>query len=139
MAAFLFGFHLFFEDWLEQQGIFGIEVMVVFAAYLLAGWNVIFGAIRTIRSGDLFDENVLMVIATGGALAIHAYSEAIGVMIFYKIGELLQEHAVSRSRRSIQSLLAARPDKAVVKTLGGLVEVAPEIVNIGDEIVVKPG
>ena len=64
------------------------------------------GAGKTIRKGRLFDENVLMMIATGGALAIHAYSEAVGVMIFFKVGELLQTLAVSRLRCSIRALLA---------------------------------
>ena len=80
-----------------------------------------------------------MVIATVGAIAIHAYSEAIGVMIFYTAGELLQDLAVSRSRRSIKALLAIRPEKAVVKTATGYVEVSPESVKVGDEILVKPG
>ena len=80
-----------------------------------------------------------MMIATAGALAIHAYSEAIGVMIFYKVGELLQDLAVSRSRRSIRALLAAKPDKAVVQTADGYLEVAPESVGVGDTIFIKPG
>jgi Cd2+/Zn2+-exporting ATPase len=109
------------------------------AAYLLAGWNVILGALRTVRRGAFFDENVLMVIATGGAFAIHAYSEAVGVMIFFKVGELLQELAVSRSRRSIRSLLAAKPNRAFLQTTEGFREVAPESVNPGEYILVKPG
>ena len=112
---------------------------VVATAYLLAGWNVLWNAFRTVRSGHYFDENVLMVIATVGALAIHAYSEAIGVMIFYKIGELLQERAVAGSRRSIAGLMAARPDRAFVQSGNGYREVAPESVNIGEQLLVKPG
>jgi Cd2+/Zn2+-exporting ATPase len=105
----------------------------------MAGWNVLLGALKTIRKGTLFDENVLMMIATGGALAIHAYSEAIGVMIFFKVGEMLQTSAVSRSRRSIRALLAAKPDKAVIKTSDGYHEVRPESVGVGDIILIKPG
>ncbi|MGD9212365.1 MAG: heavy metal translocating P-type ATPase [Desulfobacteraceae bacterium] len=116
-----------------------IQLSLVSTAYLLAGWNVIKGALRTIANRTFFDENVLMVIATIGALGIQAYSEAIGVMIFYKVGELLQEKAISRSRHSIRSLLAERPEKAVVKTEEGLMETDPEQVSVGDEIVVKPG
>jgi len=85
-AAVLFCLHLFFEDWFHR-GPFSIsmlELAIVVAAYLIAGSNVLLGALRTIRKGMFFDENVLMVIATGGALAIHAYSEAIGVMISIK-------------------------------------------------------
>ncbi len=139
IATTLFLIQLFFENRIHQQSFAGFEIILVLTAYLLAGWNVIQGAIRTIRKGDFFDENVLMVIATGGAIAIHAYSEAIGVMIFFKAGELLQDLAVSRSRRSIQALLAAKPEKAFVKTSDGFQEVAPETVKIGDTIIVKPG
>ncbi len=138
-AAALFAVHIFFEQRLHQHPTAILEIAVVAAAYLLAGWNVLAGAARTVRSGTLFDENVLMVIATGGALAIHAYSEAVGVMIFYKIGELLQGMAVTRSRGSITALLAAKPDKAVVMTPGGYQDVAPESVKTGDVILIKPG
>ena len=138
-ALILFGVQLVFEDWFHQNPFAGAEFIIVIVAYLLAGWNVLLGALRTIRKGAFFDENVLMVIATGGALAIHAYSEAVGVMIFYKIGELLQDLAVSRSRRSIRALLAAKPDKAVIKTSDGYQEVPPESVGVGDLILIKPG
>jgi len=124
LAFLLFSMELFFENWIHRQTLAYLEQVIVFAAYFLAGWNVIIGALRTIRRGYFFDENVLMVIATGGAIAIHAYAEAVGVMIFYKVGELLQERAVSRSRRSIQGLLAAKPDRAFLKTSEGLREVA---------------
>ena len=115
VAAALLLLQLVFEDWFHMQPISVLEIGIVLVAYLIAGWNVLLGAVKTIRNGMLFDENVLMVIATGGALAIHAYSEAVGVMIFYKIGELLQDLAVSRSRRSIRALLAAKPNKANIK------------------------
>ena len=138
-AAALFCLQLFFEDWFHRGSFFMLELAVVLAAYFMAGSNVLLGAFKTIRRGTLFDENVLMVIATGGALAIHAYSEAIGVMIFYKVGELLQNLAVSRSRRSIKALLAAKPDQAVVKTADGYREVAPESVAVDDLLLVKPG
>jgi Cd2+/Zn2+-exporting ATPase len=139
VAAVLFIWQLFFEDWFHRQPFSMLEIVIVVAAYLIAGWNVLLGAFRTIRKGMLFDENVLMVIATCGALAIHAYSEAVGVMIFYKVGELLQDLAVSRSRRSIRALLAAKPDKAVIKTSDGYQEVNPESVDVGDLVLIKPG
>jgi len=138
-AAALFCLQLFFEDWFHRGSFFMLELAVVLAAYFIAGSNVLLGAFKTIRRGALFDENVLMVIATGGALAIHAYSEAVGVMIFYKIGEMLQNLAVSRSRRSIKALLAAKPDKAVVKTADGYREVTPESVAVGEVLLIKPG
>jgi len=139
VAASLFAFQLFFENWFHDNPYSILEIVLVMTAYFLAGWNVLLGAVRTVRKGTFFDENVLMVIATVGALAIHAYSEAVGVMIFYKVGEMLQDLAVSRSRRSIRALLAAKPDKAVIETPTGYVEVAPESVEVGQIIIVKPG
>ncbi len=138
-ATVLFLIELFFENWFHENGFIGLEFSMVMVAYLLAGYNVVRGAGRILFTRDFFDENMLMVIATAGAMAIHAWAEAIGVMIFYKIGEMLQELAVSRSRRSIRSLLAAKPDTAVVKTKSGLATVAPETVEPGDEIIVRPG
>ena len=138
-AASIFIFLLIFENRFHALSVSGLEIAIVMVAYLLAGWNVILGAFRTIRRGTFFDENVLMVIATGGAMAIHAYSEAVGVMIFYKIGELLQNYAVSRSRRSIKGLLSAKPDKALVETATGFQETAPESVKPGEIIMIKPG
>lgn len=138
-AAVLFGTQLMLEDRFHALEIVHIEFILAFTAYLLAGWNVITGAFKTIKRGLFFDENVLMVIATCGAFAIHAYAEAIGVMIFFKIGELLQERAVNNSRRSIRGLLAARPNSALLQTPFGLQEVAPEKVQVGNIILVKPG
>ena len=139
VAGILFLVQLSSEFFFQSELYTRFEIPLVIIAYLLAGWNVLLGSFRTLRRGMLFDENVLMVIATVGAIAIQAYSEAIGVMIFYKIGELLQELAVSKSRRSIRGLLAIRPDKASVKSNTGYQDLAPELVNIGDEILVKPG
>jgi len=139
VAGFLFILHLVFEERFHASPWAWAEYLAALAAYLLAGWNVLAGAFRTIRRGDFFDENVLMVIATGGAFAIHALSEAVGVMLFYKAGELLQELSVSRSRRSIRSLLAVRPERAWVRTLSGWVEMHPEKVKTGEIILVKPG
>lgn len=138
MATLLFAGELFIENSAGNVNLW-LELAVVLTAYLLAGFNVIIGALKTLYNRTLFDEKVLMLIATLGAILIEAYSEAVGVMIFYKIGELLQEIAVSRSRGSIRGLLAARPEKAVVKTERGWLEVAPEEVNVGDEIKIKPG
>ena len=139
LSGLLFVFQFSAEGWLHKNNLQGLEVIIVAAAYLLAGWNVLWKAFRTVQRKNYFDENVLMIIATAGALAIHAYSEAIGVMIFFKVGELLQERAVMSSRRSIAGLLAARPDKAMVQSGNGYREVAPESVTIGAIILVKPG
>lgn len=139
IAGTLFLGLLIFEEELHRRQWFLFEIIMVLAAYLLVGWNVLLAAWRTVIKGAVFDENVLMVIATGGALAIHAYSEAVGVMVFYKVGEMLQQIAVNRSRYSIQALLSAKPDRAMVKTADGIRNVSPETVSVGDVIVVKPG
>ncbi|MFO7861833.1 MAG: heavy metal translocating P-type ATPase [Desulfosalsimonas sp.] len=109
------------------------------AAYLTAGVGILAAAGRTLVRGDFFDENVLMAIATLGAMAIGAFSEAVGVMIFYRAGEFLQGLAVSRSRRSIAALLAQRPDVVNLKTKTGISRVAPESVAVGSLVLVKPG
>ena len=138
-AIIIFGSQITLEDKLHQLSFYQIEFILAFGAYILVGWNVIVGAIKTIRRGLFFDENVLMVIATVGAFAIHAYAEAIGVMLFFRFGELLQDRAVNRSRRSIRGLLAARPNIAYLKTTDGIREVAPETIKVGEVILVKPG
>lgn len=107
--------------------------------YIAAGYSVIAAAAKTVIRRDFFDENVLMVIATLGAIAIGAYSEAVAVMVFYKTGEFLQNLAVHRSRRSIRALLAQKPDFANLVSGSGIVRMSPESVRAGDTILVKPG
>jgi Zn2+/Cd2+-exporting ATPase len=139
-AALLFFIYLLvFEEYLHGLPWKGTEYVVALVAYLLAGWNVLRDAFRTIRKGQLFDENVLMTIATAGAFAIHAVSEAVGVMIFFKVGEFLQNLAVTRSRMSIRALLEIRPDHATVKTASGEISVQPENVIPGQIIIVRAG
>ncbi len=138
-AGLMFLWLLLSEHFITPGPLAPWEILIVLAAYLLAGWNVLKGACRTVVKGAFFDEHVLMTIATAGAIAIHAWSEAVGVMIFYKVGELLQETAVSRSRRSIRALLAAKPDRAMLQTSDGYRQVSPETVPVGGIIAVKPG
>lgn len=115
------------------------EYAVFIAAYLITGWNVLLSAFRNSLRGNVFDENFLMTVATVGAIAIHALSEAAMVMIFFKIGEFFQELSLNHSRKSIRSLMAVRPDTANLKTAEGIIVVPPENVKPGDIIVVKPG
>jgi Cd2+/Zn2+-exporting ATPase len=115
------------------------EYGVFLAVYLLSGWKVLYLAGRKIVRGNLFDEHFLMSVATIGAIAIHALPEAAGVMIFYKIGEYLENLAVTRSRRSVEALLEIRPDYANLKTGSSFRKVAPKSVQEGDVILVKPG
>jgi Cd2+/Zn2+-exporting ATPase len=109
------------------------------AAYLLAGLPVLRRAFRQLRRGKAVDENFLMSIATLGAFAVGDWEEAVGVMIFYMIGELIQEAAVLRSRRSIRALLALKPDSARRREGGAWVEVEAGAVAVGDELLVRPG
>ncbi|MEH2315401.1 MAG: heavy metal translocating P-type ATPase [Nostoc sp.] len=115
------------------------EYLLFIPAYLLSGWSVLKTAGRNILRGRVFDETFLMAVATLGAIAIHKLPEAVGVMLFYKIGELFQDIAVSRSRNSIKALLEVRPDYANIQIDGEIKKVSPETVKIGDIIVVKPG
>ncbi|MDD4835473.1 MAG: heavy metal translocating P-type ATPase [Lutispora sp.] len=109
------------------------------AAYVLAGGKVVYKAFRNLFKGNVFDENFLMTIATIGAFAIGEYPEAAAVMIFYNIGEIFQDLAVDRSRRSIKALMNIRPDYANLVLDNTVQEVSPEDVKIGDIILVKPG
>ena len=114
--------------------------------YLIAGHDVLAKAARNIRRGQAFDESFLMTVATIGAFAMVAFPEAephmaegAAVMLFYQVGELFQSYAVGRSRSSIAALMDIAPDYANVERDGGLVEVDPAEVAVGDVIVVKPG
>lgn len=114
--------------------------MIVFlSCYAVIGWDIVWKAITNILHGQVFDENFLMTIATIGALILGEYSEGVAVMLFYQVGEWFQSYAVSKSRKSISSLMDIRPDYANVERDGKLVQVDPDEVAIGDTIVVKPG
>jgi Cd2+/Zn2+-exporting ATPase len=109
------------------------------AAYFLAGLPVLRNAFRHILQGRALDENFLMAIATIGAFLIGEWEEAVGVMIFYMIGELVQEAAVTRSRRSINALLALKPDTARVQDGDGWTTSAASAVAVGALVLVRPG
>lgn len=138
-SLLIFGVHAVLEERFHESGLLVLDYGIALVAYFLAGINIYINAFKTFRRGDFFDENVLMVVATAGAIAIHSLSEAVGVMIFFKTGEFLQNLAVARSRRSIRALLASKPDRATVQTAEGLRQVAPEQVRVGEIILVKPG
>lgn len=107
--------------------------------YLWIGYDVLKTAITNIFHGAIFDENFLMAIATVGAIAIGEYPEAVAVMLFYQVGEFFQDYAVAKSRKSITSLLAIRPDSANLIQNGEIKKVAPEAIKVGDRILIKPG
>lgn len=139
LAVALLAGGMIFEESLHNTPYSVGEYAVFIPAYLLSGWTVLQVAGRNSLRGQLFDENFLMTIATVGAIAIHQLPEAVAVMLFYRIGELFQEYAVGRSRRSIKALLAVRPDTANLKVNGSVKAVSPEAVPVGGIILVKPG
>ncbi|MGM0471412.1 MAG: heavy metal translocating P-type ATPase [Bacillota bacterium] len=118
---------------------FEVELLLFVTAYLILGWSVIKQAVVNLANREVFDENFLMVIATLGAFAIQEYPEAVAVMLFYQLGELLQELAVNRSRQSITELMEIKADYANLKVNGEIKQVSPDQVEIGDQIIIKPG
>lgn len=108
-------------------------------AYLITGYDVVGRAVRNIFRGQVFDENFLMTIATLSAFYIQEYPEAVAVMLFYQVGEVFQDIAVSKSRRSIADLMDIRPDYANLVTGNNVEKVAPETIKIGDIILIRPG
>lgn len=108
-------------------------------AYLPVGFPVARHGIRLLVKGDVFTEFVLMTIATIGAFFIGEYPEGVAVMVFYTVGELFQDAAVNRAKRSIKALLDIRPDSAEVQRNGSFSSVAPQEVEIGETIRIKAG
>lgn len=109
------------------------------AAFLICGRDVVKGAIRSIHKGNVFGEQFLMTVASVGAIFVGEYAEAVAVMLFYNLGEFVQDYAVDRSRDSISALMDIRPDTATVIRDGKEIVVSPEEVEIGEIIEVKPG
>ncbi len=116
-----------------------INNIIFLISYLLVGIKILKKAIRNILRGKVFDENFLMSLATVGAFAVGEFPEAAMVMILYQIGELFQDYAVNKSRKSIASLMDIRPDYANVYRDDKIEKVNPSEVAIGEIIVIKPG
>lgn len=116
-----------------------IQWLLYASSYLLIGGPVLMAAYKNIKRGQVFDENFLMGIATLGAFAIQEFPEGVAVMLFYMVGEMFQDKAVDRSRRSIKNLMDIRPDFANIKQGFETQKVDPEAVQIGDIIIIKPG
>lgn len=116
-----------------------IRLIWYVVAYLPVGWPVLKRAWSGIRRGDVFTEFFLMGVATLGAFAIREYPEGVAVMLFYTIGELFQDAAVLRARRSIKALLDVRPDEVTVIRNGQPQTVQAATVGVGDVVQIKPG
>ena len=134
IALILFVFSIFvkFEDvWINN--------ILFIISYIIVGFEIIRKALRNIFRGKVFDENFLMAVATIGAFGIGEFPEAVAVMLFYQIGELFQNYAVDKSRKSIASLMDIRPDYANLYRNEKEEKVSPYEVKIGETIIVKPG
>ena len=118
---------------------FGISEYIYLIPYAIIAFEVLREAAENIFHGQVFDENFLMSIASLGAVAIGEYPEAVAVMLFYEVGELFENIAVNRSRKSISGLMELRPDIASVERDGVIFEVDPYEVAVGETIVVRPG
>jgi Cd2+/Zn2+-exporting ATPase len=139
VAGFLFILGLIFRSQLHTLPYSIGEYMVFGTAYLVSGWGVLSSAFRNIAHGRIFDEHFLMSVATIGAIAIGEIPEAAGVMLFYLVGEFVQGLSVRRSRRSIQELLEIKPDRATLVFEGETRVVHPDVVQVGDTVLVRPG
>ena len=116
-----------------------LAILVCLAAYYLLGKDVVKTALRNLTKGHVFDENFLMSIATVGAFFIGEYPEAVGVMLFYRVGEYFEHRAVERSRKQIMEAVDMRPE--VVQLVKGeeVTEIPAEEAEIGDLLLVRPG
>jgi len=128
-----------FEEQIHNTPLHIAEYLVFGTGYLIVGWKVISSAVKNIVRGQFFDEQFLMTIATLGAFAIDQMPEAMAVMLFYVVGELFQDIAVNRSRKSIKALLEIKPEYANLFVVGEILKVSPEEVKAGDTIIVKAG
>lgn len=116
-----------------------VNLLIYLVPYIIIGYDILIKAGKGILNRQVFDENFLMAIATVGAVALGDYREGVAVMLFYQIGELFQSCAVGKSRRNISALMDIRPDYANIEKDGELVQTDPDEVEIGSEIIVKPG
>ncbi len=108
----------------------------LFLAYVILSWRVFY---RAIVNKKVFDEYFLISVATVGAIVIGEVSEAVAVVLLFRIGELLQDYAVNKSVGSVETLLRLKPNFANLKTSKGVVKIRPEEVKVGDTILIRPG
>lgn len=118
---------------------FWVSLILFCGAYLVIGYDVLRKSFKNIISGQVFDENFLMTIATIGAFALYEFGEAVFVMLFYQVGELFQSIAVGKSRKSVADLMEMAPEYANIERNGQLDKVDPSELLVGDIIVIKPG
>lgn len=139
MAIRLLASALFFAAGMFVEGKVAWDWVFFLISYLAAGYDIPLKAARNIMNGQFFDENFLMTVATFGAIGIGALEEAVGVMLFYQVGELFNDYAVNKSRKSITDLMDINPEYANLIKDGKEEKVDPYEVSVGDRIVIKPG
>lgn len=121
-----------------DEGVSAVWIPYILS-YLLAGYDIPLKAVRNLKNGQVFDENFLMTVATFGAIAVGALEEAVAVMLFYQVGELFNDYAVNKSRKSISDLMDINPEYANLLRDGEEVQVDPFEVEVGDTIIIRPG
>ncbi len=136
-GAVLFGIAMLLEHFVKNIPYLGAICFV--AAYVVLGMEVVVTAVRNMFCGKVFDENFLMTIATIGAFVIRDFAEAVGVMLFYQIGEFFEEVAVNKSRKQIMEAVDMRPEMVRLYKESKVTEVSPEEILIGDCIEIRPG
>jgi len=124
----------------SPENIDNVRLIIFLIAYFIVGIDIVKKAVGNIFSGQVFDENFLMSLATVGAFLVGEYPEAVAVMLFYQVGEMFQDYAVDKSRKSISQLMDIRPDYANIKLADGTIKtVNPKDVKLGEIIIIKPG
>ncbi len=141
LICIILGAVLFIAGELLEKNGFGPEIIIPInvVAYIILGAKIVWTALRNLTKGHVFDENFLMSIATLGAFAIREYPEAVGVMLFYRIGEYFEQRAVARSRSQIMDAVDMRPE--VVNLVSGdeIRVIGAEEARAGDVLLVRPG
>ena len=116
-----------------------LQFIVFLVGYVIVGYDVVLKAIRNIGHGQVFDEHLLMVVATIGAFIVGEYPEGMAVMLFFQVGEWFERRAVGKTRESISALIDIQPEYANVLRDGNMEKVDPEEVSVGDLVVILPG
>ena len=139
LAEIVFGGILFIISEITGLVPEAYHIYCLVAAYILLGGRIVLTALKNSTKGQVFDENFLMTVATLGAFAINQYEEAVGVMLFYRIGEYFEHRAVEKSRGQIMEAVDMRPE-VVNLLIGEDVRVIPaEEANVGDILLVRAG
>ena len=130
---------VFLAAGIVTEGRHPMDWVLFLISYLSAGYDIPLKALRNILNGQVFDENFIMTVATFGAIGVGELEEAVAVMLFYQVGELFNDYAVNRSRKSITNLMDINPEYANVLRDGREELAEPDEVEVGETIIIKPG